>query len=93
MGETKTLKIEGRKIDLPHGRSVFVGQIEGSTDLFIQLKNGTAIQRFRLSQEGGTALVDLIDHDNRGLPDRYIIELESEERQMRRWQVVKELDA
>lgn len=80
--------IIGKTIYLPNMRSVFVGRMEGEDRYYIQFKNGTAIQRFCLSQGAGMALLKLLSGEG---GENASFEVGSDEDW--RWQFVREIDA
>ena len=83
-------KITARKLDMPTGRSAFVGQREGCADYFVQLKNGTTVTRLRLTEEGAINLRKLLYVDDcTGEPAEY--EVGDKESTLATWQLVKEL--
>ena len=92
-------EIRGRKIDLPGGRSVFVGHrvaADFSEDVsyYIQFKNGTTINRWRLTPEAVIALRRLTAIDGpHGDPQTFEIEEKPGDSGHWRWQTVTEKDA
>ena len=85
-------QIEGKEIQLPGRRAVFVGRVNGSQDRYVLFKNGTAIHSFRLSGEAAHALAALLSQDaEAGEPASYPGPEEGEPASQ--WQEVKETDA
>lgn len=85
-------KVIGRQLELPGGRSAFVGQRDdGSSEYYVQLKNGTMVTRLKLTEEGAINLRKLLYiGDCAGEPAEY--EVGDEESTLRTWQLVKELN-
>ena len=91
-------EIKGRKIDLPGGRSVFVGH-RSSSDFsedrrfYVQFKNGEVEQRLCLSPEAVLALRKLTSIDGvHGEPQSFEFEDAKPEVHWR-WRQAKEKDA
>lgn len=85
-------KVTGRQIALPDGRSAFVGQRDdGSSDYYVQLKNGTMVTRLKLTEEGALNLRKLLYiGDGAGEPAEF--EVGDEVSTIRTWQAIKELN-
>ncbi len=83
-------KVFGRKIELPGGRSCFVGmRDDGSEDTYIEFVNGTQVNRLKLTAEGTINLRLLLDPKSKvGEPAEY--EVGEQESTLRTWQLVKE---
>ncbi len=86
------IEIKGRAVKLKNGRHVFVGQKEGCSDHYIEFKNGSAIQRFRLSDEAMDALLDIVANEM-GEPHNQTIHDDDQTGVHWRWQEVKVKDA
>ena len=91
-------EIRGRKIDLPGGRSVFVGHrvsSDFSTDesYYVQFTNGDTINRLRLSAEGMNALMLLLGGNQAGKSHIFDVEEKPGDSGHWRWQVVKDRDS
>lgn len=89
---TTNEEIIGTTVDLPDHRSVFVGRSnDGSDHYYIQFKNGTARQRFKISAEAANILAELLrGEDCGGRETRFPVEKDMVQW---RWQVVKDTDA
>ena len=92
MTEALPDQIAGRCVDLDDHRSVFVGERVGDAErhVFLQFKNGTAVERFRISQEAAVALRALLwPQSHLGAPKTDTVEPGPS---VRTWQLVSSLE-